>query len=132
ERTLGAYDLRLALTLPLKPLPKTQEITGVHPLGTEKLTELISVGVEPGVAIKGSTFEGLTEVPAGLAGTESSTNNAVLAYKFIASGPQAAAAWKLSVETESVESWVRAEIVNTLSLTDDLISGRAVARYEIQ
>ncbi len=56
----------------------------------------------------------------------------VLAYKFITAGPQPKPLWKLLVETESVESWVRAEIVNTLTVTDDLIAGRALARYEIQ
>src|SRR6185436_1343993 len=37
-----------------------------------------------------------------------------------------------SVTTEPVESWVRAEIVNTLTLTESLVSGRALARFEIQ
>jgi hypothetical protein len=35
------------------------------------------------------------------------------------------------VATESVAAWVRAEIVNTFSLTETLVSGRAQVRYEI-
>jgi prepilin-type processing-associated H-X9-DG protein len=132
ERTLGNYELLLMLALPVKPLPRNPEIVGVIPLNTEKLTGFISVGVEPGVAVKGSTFDGLTEVPAGGAAADNSSNVSVLAYKFMGSGLQPKPAWKLSVETESVESWVRAEIINTLTVTDDLIAGRAVARYEIQ
>ena len=46
--------------------------------------------------------------------------------------PQAAPAWKLSVATETVESWVRAEVVNAYSISETLISGRAIVRYDIQ
>jgi len=56
----------------------------------------------------------------------------VLAYKFITSEPQPVAPWKLSVATEVVESWVRAEILNSLTLSDTVVSGRAVARFDIQ
>src|SRR5258706_7190418 len=133
ERTSGAYGLRLELAQTLKALPKILPVVGVHPLGTQKLTGFVSVSVEPGVAIRPAAFEGLTEVPAGSIGaTDIAGSGSVLAYKFIASEPQPAAAWKLSVETEAVESWVRAEIVNTLTLSDTLVNGRALARYEIQ
>ncbi|PYI88336.1 MAG: hypothetical protein DME26_03785, partial [Verrucomicrobia bacterium] len=137
ERTTGAYGLRLQLAQTVKELPKTVNIVGVHPLGdplgAEKVTGFVSVSVEPGVAIKPAAFDGLTEVPAGsLAGTDSPTSSMVLAYKFIASKPQPTAPWKLSVTTEAVESWVRAEIISTLTLSDMLVSGRAVARFDIQ
>jgi hypothetical protein len=55
----------------------------------------------------------------------------VLAYKFIGGAPEQLV-WKLAVETETVDSWVRADIVNTLTVFDDLINGRALARFEIQ
>jgi hypothetical protein len=35
------------------------------------------------------------------------------------------------VTTEPVAAWVRAEIVNTLTLTETLVSGRALVRYDI-
>src|SRR5262249_20689292 len=38
---------------------------------------------------------------------------------------------KLSVTTESIESWVRAEIVNTITLSETLVSGKAIVRYDI-
>jgi hypothetical protein len=131
ERTSGTYGLRLELVRPLRELPGILNLAGLHPLGAHKLTGFISVSVEPGVALKPAAFEGLTEVPAGAVAENGARGN-VLAYKFIAAEPLQQAAWKLSVETEPVESWVRAEIVNTLTVSDTLISGRAVARFEIQ
>jgi hypothetical protein len=108
-------------------------MAGVHPLDTAKLTGFVAVSAEPGVAVKTESFDGLTEIPAvslpdyaTVAGTGS-----VLAYKFISSAPKSAPEWKLSVATENVAAWVRAEIVNTFTLTETLVSGRALVRYDI-
>jgi hypothetical protein len=57
--------------------------------------------------------------------------HAVLAFKVIGNEATATAGWKLSVTTETVEPWVRAEIVNHLTLTESLVSGHATVRYEI-
>src|SRR5260370_40439019 len=64
--------------------------------------------------------------------SEGTAGGSVLAFKYIASSAQPAAAWKLSFGTEAGESWLRAEIVNTLTVGDSLVSGRALARFEIQ
>jgi len=133
QRTSGAYSLRFELAQRLKELPKTLGIVGVHPLGIQKLSGFILVSVEPGVALKAGAFDGLSEIPVALLGaTDSDTSGSSLAYKFIATEPQIAPAWNLAVETEAVESWVRAEFVNTLTLSDTHISGRAIARFDIQ
>jgi type II secretory pathway pseudopilin PulG len=133
ERTSGAYTLGIELARDFKELPKSLAVTGVHPLGAAKLTGFVAVSAEPGVAVKMESFDGLTEIPAVslpdyamVAGTGN-----VLAYKFISSAPKSAADWKLSVTTESVAAWVRAEIVNTFTLTETLVSGRALVRYDI-
>ena len=133
ERTSGAYTLGLELARDFKELPKSLAVTGAHPLDTAKLTGFVAVSAEPGVAVKTESFDGLTEIPAvslpdyaAVAGTGS-----VLAYKFISSAPKSAPEWKLSVATESVAAWVRAEIVNTFTLTETLVSGRALVRYDI-
>ena len=55
----------------------------------------------------------------------------VLAYKFISAEPKSAPEWKLSVATEAVAAWVRAEVVNTFNFTETLVSGRALVRYDI-
>ena len=56
-----------------------------------------------------------------------------MAYKFIVGEPvPGSLPWKLTVATETIESWVRAEVVNWLTLSETLVSGRALVRYEIQ
>jgi Tfp pilus assembly protein FimT len=132
ERTIGDYAISLELVRPLKELPKLLNLAGAQPLGAQKETAFVSVSVEPGVAVKASTAEGLIEIPAGNGAEAAGLPNAsVLAYKFIG-GAAEQLPWKLAVETETVDSWVRAELVNTLTLSDDLINGRALARFEIQ
>jgi Tfp pilus assembly protein PilE len=124
ERTAGNYQLHIQLVRWEKELPKTLALEGVHPLGTQKLTEFVSVGTDLGIQVRTTDFEGLAEIPASEVG--------VLAYKFIAVENAAQPAWKLVVATEAVEPWVRAEVMNWFSLGDTLVNGRALVRYEIQ
>jgi type II secretory pathway pseudopilin PulG len=133
DRTIGAYSLNLELTRDYQQLPESLDIAGVHPLDTTKLTGFVAVTSEPGVSLKTRSFDGLEEIPALnlpdyplLAGA-----GGVLAYKFISPNPGNAPEWNLSLATETVSAWVRAEIVNTLSLSESLLTGRALVRYEI-
>ena len=133
ERTSGTYTLGIELVRDFKELPKSLVVAGVHPLDTTKLTGFVAVSAEPGVAVKTEMFEGLTEIPAvALPGyaTIVSTGN-LLAYKFISAAPKSAPEWKLSVVTERVAAWVRAEIVNNFTFTETLVNGRALVRYDI-
>jgi hypothetical protein len=133
DRTSGAYSLGMELTRSFKELPKSLAIVGVHPLDMAKLTGYVAVSAEPGVAVKTASFDGLTEIPAvslpGYANAAGSGN--VLAYKFISATPKSTPDWQLSVATETVSAWVRAEIVDTLTFSETLVSGRAVVRYDI-
>ena len=132
DRTSGTYRLGLELAQSFKGLPKSLAIAGVHPLGTVKLTGFIAVAAGAGVAVRTETFEGLTEIPAvSLPDYVGAAGGGTLAYKFIAAESAAAPDWKLTVATEKIESWVRAEIVNTIKLTETLISGRSLVRYDI-
>jgi len=132
ERTTGAYKLNLSLAQNYRQLPGTLPIAGVHPLGTEKLSGYITVATEHGVAAKTGTFEGLTEIPyASVPGERAASGGSALAYKFIATAPTAAPPWKLTVTTEAVEPWLRAEIMNTITLTETLVSGRTQLKYDI-
>lgn len=135
ERTSGSYTLRLELARSFKELPKSFVVDGVYPLNASKVSGYVAVSAESGVAVKTESFDGLTEISAtslpdynALGGGATS----LLAYKFIAAEPKEAPDWKLSVATEAVEAWVRAEIVNTFTLSESLVSGRALVRYEIQ
>jgi hypothetical protein len=133
DRTSGSYALNLELVKNLKQLPKSLPVAGVHPLDTAKFTGFIAVSAEPGVAVKTEAFDGLTEIPAAaLAGDlpAASAGN-LLAFKFISAEPKTTPEWKLSVATETIAAWVRAETVNTFTLTETLVSGRALVRYDI-
>lgn len=55
----------------------------------------------------------------------------VLAFKLTSPDPALAGAWKLVINTETVEPWVRAETVQTFTLTETLLLGRALVRYDI-
>ena len=77
-------------------------------------------------------MDGLPEIPAtSLPDFAALSGGSPLAYKFISAEPKLTPDWKLAVTTEAVEPWVRAEIVNTITLTESLISGRARVRYDI-
>jgi hypothetical protein len=77
----------------------------------------------------------LSEVPfasvGDAGGAAAALSGSALAYKFIAQTPDTQPAWKLSVSTEAVEPWVRAEIANTITFTETLVSGRSLVKYEI-
>lgn len=133
ERTQGAYSLNIELTRDFKILPKTLPITGIEPRDAARLTGFITVSAEPGVSVSASSFDGLIEIPVASLPEDANVTDTggVLAYKFISSSPGAAAPWNLSVVTETVAAWVRAEIVNTISLTEALANGRAQIHYDI-
>ncbi len=138
-RTMGGYHLVVQLSRDLKELPKSLAITGVQAQGVDRLTGYVAVSAEPGVSVKTESFDGLIEIPAvSLPDANVAANGNVLAYKFISAGLDAHSNvggtrpnWSLSVQTEKVDAWVRAEIVNTISLTETLVDGRAMIRYDI-
>ncbi len=133
DRATGAYTLNVQLTRDLKELPKTLAFAGVHPTGVAKLMGFVAVSAAPGVAVNTESSGGLSGIPAASLPdySPSAGMGAVLAYKFISPGPGSAPQWKLSVTTESVAAWMRAEIVDSFTLADTLVNGRAVVRYDI-
>jgi prepilin-type processing-associated H-X9-DG protein len=133
EHTIGAYNLDVQLTRDFKQLPKSLSLAGVEPRGVARLTGFIFLAGEPGVAINAQSFDGLLEIPVASLPANANVTNAggVLAYKFISSESGSPAPWNLSITTDKVAAWVRAEIVNTVSLTETLANGRTQVRYEI-
>lgn len=123
NRALGAYSLSIHLSRAHKDLPTSLELAGVRPLGMQKVSGFVSVTSDSGIAVKTGKFDGLLEVPASELGEK--VRSGVLAFKQLNG-------WKLVLTTEIVESWVRAEIVNIISLSETLLTGRAVVRYDIQ
>jgi len=134
ERVTGAFPLNITLVKPHKELPKTLDVVGASPLDTQKLSGFVSVISEPGISIKTTLFDGLVEIPAASldeTARASAGSSSVLAYKAVGADAQAVSPWRLAVATEVVDSWVRAEIANLVSISDTLVSGRTVVRYEI-
>jgi type II secretory pathway pseudopilin PulG len=133
ERVTGTNTLNLKLVRQFTNLPPKISLEGVHPLGTAKLTGFIAVSTDPGVEAKTDSFDGLTEVP--VVSLPDSTTLAgagsVLAYKYITAEPGVLPSWKLNIAAETVTAWVRAEIVNSFSLTETLLNGRAQLLYNI-
>ena len=158
ERVLGRVFAQVSLSTNYAAPPRSLPLVGVHPLGVQKLTGYVSVNAEPGVSVKTDVFDGLSEVPAAslLTAFQQVPRNInpqgqqqlmmsrvqpyvlppgqtpSLAFKLITVEPGPLASWKLTVATEPMEAWVRAEVVNVLTLTETLLSGRAVVRYDIQ
>ena len=132
NRLLGAYSLRLELARPHPALPPTVAIPGVHPLEVQKLSGTIIVAAEPGVAAKTTNFDGLTEIPGASLATGANTAAGVLAYKFLSAQPGPLPEWKLDVACEKIDPWVRVEIAQITSISDNLLNGLAVVRYDIQ
>jgi type II secretory pathway pseudopilin PulG len=132
NRLLGAYSLRLELLRPHAVLPPAVAIPGVHPLGVQKLSGTIIVAAEPGVAAKTTNFDGLTEIPGASLATGANTAAGVLAYKFLSAQPGPLPEWKLDVACEKIDAWVRVEIAQITSISDNLLNGLAIVRYDIQ
>jgi hypothetical protein len=134
ERTAGEYTLRARLTRLLPAVPPSLEIVGVHPMDAQKLSGLVAVSCEEGLAIKTESFEGMTEAPAFRLSDvpPSASAGSVLTYKFISAEPTTQPGWKLAVAVEKLEAWVRAEVVNWISVSETLLSGRATLRYVVQ
>ncbi len=148
QRIQGAYSLRLVLRRTFADLPANLEFAGVQPEGAHQISGDVAVSVEPGISLKTVSFDGLVEIPAPLlrdmaAARQSqvqqiqqpqpaaSGNDPLLAYKLLPATP-ATGAWQLALATEQVESWVRAEVVNVLTVSETLLSGKSLFRYDIQ
>jgi general secretion pathway protein G len=132
NRLLGAYSLRLELVRLHQTLPPSVAIPGVQPLGVQKLSGTVTVAAEPGVAAKTTNFDALTEIPGASLGSGANAAAGVLAYKFLSAQPGPLSEWKLDVACEKIDSWVRVEIAQITSISDNLLNGNAVVRYDIQ
>jgi hypothetical protein len=132
DRVIGDYSLRLELSRPHQELPSSLPVPGVHPLNTGKLSGFISVAADPGVLAKTAGFEGLTEIPAANLGAPANSAAGLLAYKFLSAEPGPLPDWKLDVTLEKIDSWIRAEAAQIISVSDNLLNGSAIIRYDIQ
>jgi type II secretory pathway pseudopilin PulG len=145
EKVSGSCSIGIDLEQNLTELPQTWQVPGVHPLDVAKLTGFVLVSAEPGLALKTVSFEGLTEVPVQslqeLVQSNPSTNKfkstPTLAFKYLptdapsSNAPPANLPWTLALTVDPMESWVRAEVFHSWRVTEHLIHGKAVVKYEI-
>lgn len=132
QRTLGAVLVELQILHSHTNLAPTLALDGIHPLDVEKLTGYITVAAEPGVGIKTATLEGASEVPASTVWGLPTGTSGTLAFKHLAAERQAEPPWHVTVATEQLASWLRAEVVHYVTVGENLLAGRSVVRYEIQ
>ncbi len=134
ERTQGAVSLLVILVQTLKEPPKSLAVPAVHPLNVDKLNGFVAVSTEAGLSVKTESFDALSEIPAATMPVgiyKGLSEQATLAFKFLATEPSATATWRLGLAAEQLESWVRAEVVNLISVSETLVSGRALVRLDI-
>jgi hypothetical protein len=132
EKTLGAIAVGVRMSRAISNLPPQISLTGLHPLGVEKLTGFVSAAAEPGIGLKTAALNGLTEIPVAELGGGASKTAASLAYKYLLFQPAPAAPWSLSLGVETMDSWVRAEVATSATIAESLVTGRTVVRYDIQ
>ena len=131
QRTLGAITLAVTFVRPLEALPEALELTAPRPLEVEKLSGFFAVASEPGIGVKTGAVTGLTEIPASSLPSFMG-GSGLLGFKFAESSPQDVPSWSLSITTELLESWVRAEVVNFVSVSETLLTGRSLIRFDVQ
>ncbi|MBL9126062.1 MAG: hypothetical protein JNL97_00375 [Verrucomicrobiales bacterium] len=135
ERTLGKIPVGITLVRPVPALPPRVDLPGVHPLGVGKITGTLEASGEPGVGLKTGSTQGLVEIPVGalVEATRSPVSPPpALAFKYMTATPGPRPAWQLAMDTEQVESWIRAEVAHVVTLSETLVSGRTLVRYEVQ
>ena len=143
QRTLGFYGLRVDLQK-LQPLAESIPVTGVHPLGTEKITGYLAVGAEPGLELKAEDVQNIAEIPSNELPSRSpnapghafgapvvTMPATVLAFRHITPMPGDTLGWSLNVVPEQLDPWIRAEVTNHLNVRQSHISGLTKIRYEI-
>jgi hypothetical protein len=132
QKTLGAFDVTVALVRPLKELTPLLDLAGVHPVDASKVSGFVGVAAEAGVGLKTGALSGLMEIPANEFTPPPGAPAATLAFKYLLFSAGSDPHWKLQIAAEALDSWVRAEIVHQLTVGEAVVAGRAVVRYDIQ
>lgn len=130
ERTLGTLRLDLEAQRDLESLPEQFVLEGLEPLAVSKLTGYVTVLAGAGVGLKTARTEGVTEIPSASVPEWSGGRQALLAYKFLLA--DGGAPGRITLASERLEPWVRAEVVHAVTVSEYLVRGRSEIRFEIQ
>lgn len=134
QRTQGMVRVRVRLRQGRVALPEQLELTGLEPAGARSAGAWVSVGAEAGVGIKTVGLEGLVEIPvANLPPGDWRDRGALLAFKRLAAGNgDTGAPGRLHLATEVLASWVRVEVAHRVTISESLVEGRSLLRYDVQ
>jgi hypothetical protein len=109
-------------------MPALLTVPAVVPREVQALNGHVAVVAEPGVQVKTSEFEGLTEVPASAVPGVT----AGLGFRLAPTKPGGVPPWRLVVTVEPVDAWRRAELVHWLTVGEGVLQGRTVVQFEVQ
>lgn len=132
QRTIGEIPFEIRLIRSLSNLPPSLVLTGVTPQDAARITGYVSASAEAGVSLKTSAFPGLAEIPASSLPKAGAGTAGWLAFKRLSSNASTNSDWSLTLATESLDSWVRAETASFITVGESFASGRTLIRYDIQ
>lgn len=131
-RTLGPVPIELHLTRSWDQPPASLDLSGPTPDLALRPTATLAVGASPGVSLKTSSLDGLVEIPvATLDGGPRPLEGTLLAFKSLPREPGSAPG-RVSLTTEPIPPWVRAEVVHVVTLQESFVTGRTLIRYDVQ
>jgi len=130
KRTVGAIKVEISTIMGLTNLSPALILKGIEPLNVEKISGFVSVEPEPGVGLKTVAISNLTEIPTTALLHPRKNAQGLLAYKILQGGQSLT--WSATVAVEVLEAWVRAEVMNSMTVGETLLQGRAIVRFDIQ
>ncbi len=131
QRTTGEIAVDIGFSRALTNLPPQINLVGLTPVGIARVAGFVSATAEPGINLKSIAFPGLAEIPANTLPNGGTATTGWLAFKRLPTDA-GSSEWSLTLATETVDSWVRAETATFVTVGESFASGRAIVRYDIQ
>ena len=131
QRTVGEIAVDIGFSRSLTNLPPQLNLVGLTPVGVARVAGFVSAAAEPGINLKSIAFPGLAEIPANTLPNGGTATTGWLAFKRLPTDA-GSSEWSLTLATETVDSWVRAETATFVTVGESFASGRATVRYDIQ
>lgn len=136
ERTLGSLGVKLELQRSIERGMKQIVFPQLKPLGIDKLNSYLSATSTPGIVLDAHQFSALAEIAPrsipvilGKRAGNSTEGESVLAFRAIDSASRVDQRLELGVE--HLESWVKAKVLNLVSVTETLLLGQALVELDI-
>lgn len=131
QRTVGEIAVDIGFSRALTNLPPQLNLVGLTPVGAARVAGFVSASAESGINLKSIAFPGLAEIPANTLPNGGTATTGWLAFKRLPTDA-GSSEWSLTLATETVDSWIRAETATFVTVGESFASGRATVRYDIQ